>query len=238
MSEDELNLLRDDLESDIAELEEKVNYLSEENAKLYTQVDSDALKRAKNTERIEKLEKEINELKDLVNAYRTYQNNCTYADNIRGVLREVIENTYLTISSIINIGYEIGLKKDGQLKSTLSEVCETLDNLNRRLDGENRFKGDHTTTGSGTLSPEPSGNRVSFMEKKSHDSTDSNPSEPKMGHQYWDKLIENYNKEKKELIQEFLDDLYRIMKAPSDKKLMNHIIEYWSNIEWENSGKE
>ena len=41
--------------------------------------------------------------------------------------------------------------------------------------GENRFKEGQATTGSGTIPSEPSGNRVSLMEKMSHDSTDSKP---------------------------------------------------------------
>lgn len=48
---------------ELSELKEKITYLSDENATLYTQVDDDALKRAENEQKIEKLEKKVSEMK-------------------------------------------------------------------------------------------------------------------------------------------------------------------------------
>ena len=51
-------------ESRIAEIEKKITWLSEENAKLYTQVDDDALKRAENSQEISEIKKRFGDLED------------------------------------------------------------------------------------------------------------------------------------------------------------------------------
>lgn len=54
------NLARaNDMDKEISEHEKKLTWLSEENAKLYTQVDDDALKRAKNTEVLRELKSHL-----------------------------------------------------------------------------------------------------------------------------------------------------------------------------------